>query len=881
MINIFKGALLLIVMNLCVRAWSAEPGLVAHWDFNEGSGVVLRDTSGHGNDGKNHGAQYVARGKGYCLEFDGVDDYVDCGDKPDLDLHEQVTIEAWIYPDSRVIGEPGILGKHFTSYLLTYYADGKCWWYIGEGANNAKNLLTAGSWHHVVCTFDGTTMRLYIDGKLADTNVSKHKTINKGKNFFIGCVVGDPNATDPAYTQTKYFPGLIDEVSVYNRALADSEVSEHFRSGVKDLDLMAKYPTIKSLETLKSKGVAVKVSSEGAVQMDTGNESYLVESSYSYPGERLGWNRLASSGSGGEPNWKPKVRRKGDAIEIEAGGRFYNLLRRVRIGKGRIEFEDTLTNVRSEPTPVIVWNNLTSPQAFRETFTPGGAEVPLIYLSGEKDALGVVAEDNLSRLRFEPSVGVPANLARFRVSNFALDVGKSCTLRWSVYLLDKGADYFDLVNRVRKDWNSTFTLSGPFSFFDMNSSLLDQPEDLKAYLQRKHLGVVALSPWLDYDPGSSDRVWSREEYKVKAQKAIRALKAADPKIKCVGSIETDWVTLDPAKIKGGEKIPNYLTGSGMLNAEQTRILDDANLLWKDSVKRREDGNLTLELYMRGGKPQTALSVYPAIGNYQFEFLMGQVKFLLDEAGTDGFYIDEFSQGWGGGFPSYEGWDGVSVATDSRSGEIRRKYVDCSLAGIEARVKLVDYALKRGCVVIANTYSTSMDEQSLPVNRFSETWGSFDPMLTPDGVEPPPIADLFRGNLASPIGLGILGKPEKKDTARRMMKAVATYLRHGTLFYHYYLEDIPELGPGSGEYGPVNHTFPITPLELHKGWVLGKERILTCVSGKYDWKHPDKPKVYRFDLDGREAPTAFPVTRTIEGWQIDVKIKDWAEIVVVE
>jgi hypothetical protein len=299
------------------------------------------------------------------------------------------------------------------------------------------------------------------------------------------------------------------------------------------------------------------------------------------------------------------------------------------------------------------------------------------------------------------------------------------------------------------------------------------------------------------------------------------------------------------------------------------------------VKRKADGTLELELYSRGGKPQTALSVYPAVGNYQYEFLMGQVKFLLDEVGLGGFYIDEFNQAWRGGIPSYGAWDGWSAEVDPQTGRIARRYVDCSLAGTAARVNLAQYALQRGKIVIANTYVTAQEEQSLPVSRFSETQGSFDPFAVADGMKPPAVPFLYRGALASPIGLGIVGVSGQEDTARRVMKAIVTYLRHGVLYYHYAIKDIPETGPGSGEYGPINHMFPITPMALHEGWIEGRERIITCVSGAFVWPARNKPAVRMFDLDGREKSHNFTPTRSGKGWKVDVKLKDWAEIAVIE
>ena len=867
-------------------AVAAPSNLAAHYDFDEGAGTVLHDRSGNGNEGRIHNGKWVKRGEGYCLELNGADSYVDCGSGPSLDIRDVITLEAWVHPTRRVADEPGILGKHFSSYLLTFYKDGNCYWYISRGGNNAKSALTTGGWHHLVGTFDGEQIRLYIDGRAAHTYRSRHTSVNRGRKFLIGCVMGDANAEDPNYTRTAYFPGLVDEVSVWHRALTEEEIAKRFKVGARRLSLAEPFEPIRAVAAIRQGNTVVGVGKSGGVRIDVEGEPCVVASSFSYPGAAIRHNSLGSLAGSDEPEWSPAVRQTSPrTVEMRAVGAFYSLKRTVRLAPGKVHFEDSLTNLREEPTAIIVENRLVVPEPFQESFTVGGAENPTVFLRRQEGGLGVLMEDNVSRLQWEPGLGLPANRAKFRLGNFALDAKETYTFRWSVYLLDKDDDYFDFINRVRRDWNTNFTLDGPFEFFDVNAkaALLDDPAALRADLARKSRRIIALSTWLDYDPGSCDRVWSREEYKQHMRKALRAFRQVDPTIKVVGSIETDWVTLYPEKIPGGDRLPQAVPGeprpSGRLTLEQTQIIDDADLPWKDSVKRDAAGTLELELYVRGGKPQTALSVFPAVGNYQYEFLMEQVKFLLDEVGLDGFYIDEFSQGWRGGrIRTCEGWDGHSVDVDPRTGEIERKYVDCSLAGVQARLDLCKYALDRGKTVVANTYATAREEQALPVQRFSETWGSFDPFAVEDGVEPPPCVECFRGHLATPIGLGIADEDRGDRVARRLMKTVITYLRHGMVYYHYFLRDVPE---EQGEYGAVNHMFPIAPTRPHKGWIEGKERIVTCVSGGYVWRGPDRPTVHLFGMDGREREQKFPVRRVGREWWVEVRLSDWAEVAVIE
>jgi len=76
--------------------------MVGRWNFEKIEGGKVIDTSGYGNDGVVHGATLVPglEQLGNALSFDGVDDYVDCGNDASLNVTNAITIEAWIRPDS-------------------------------------------------------------------------------------------------------------------------------------------------------------------------------------------------------------------------------------------------------------------------------------------------------------------------------------------------------------------------------------------------------------------------------------------------------------------------------------------------------------------------------------------------------------------------------------------------------------------------------------------------------------------------------------------------------------------------------------------------------------------------------------------------------------
>jgi len=111
--------------------------------------------------------------QGFALLFDGIDDRVTIPDSTgDLDLGSQLTLEAWVKPDaiSDWIG-PVLQGDYNDSGITSWglWLGGEQWvcvimtgptgYFYGVGS------VTLGEWHHLACTYDGTTIRTYQDGQ--------------------------------------------------------------------------------------------------------------------------------------------------------------------------------------------------------------------------------------------------------------------------------------------------------------------------------------------------------------------------------------------------------------------------------------------------------------------------------------------------------------------------------------------------------------------------------------------------------------------------------------------------------------------------------------------------------------------------------------------
>ena len=204
--------------------------IVGNWHFNENTGTVAYDSSGYGNDGTITGAGWADGQYNPALSFDG-DDYIIVGDSDSL-KPTFVTLEAWVKND----GSPGnhryIAGKRYGggygSYHLYTGSGGGLRFYIGyDGSyvaspNVASVAIWDDNWHHIVGTYDGSTVKLYMDGA----------EIPGGTGTTEGIAYNDEDFYMGSYGTGYYFSGLIDEVKVYSYALDGGEISERYETGL-------------------------------------------------------------------------------------------------------------------------------------------------------------------------------------------------------------------------------------------------------------------------------------------------------------------------------------------------------------------------------------------------------------------------------------------------------------------------------------------------------------------------------------------------------------------------------------------------------------------------------------------------------------------------
>ncbi|MHA2393804.1 MAG: LamG-like jellyroll fold domain-containing protein, partial [Promethearchaeota archaeon] len=196
------------------RVWN--DGYAAVWHLNEtGTGVFgeFKDSTSNDNDGRGGGGfpSYVPSrisGKiGYAQEFDGSDDYINCGGRPSVQITgTAVTIEAWVQLQEDLAPEWGTgIASKGDSYALFQDWDGnrKFSFTVRTSSqtwvsDSNKQLAT---WYHVVGVYDGTTATIFVDGNAVFNQPASGPIAATSDSVWIG-----------QYDQA--FDGYIDEVRI-------------------------------------------------------------------------------------------------------------------------------------------------------------------------------------------------------------------------------------------------------------------------------------------------------------------------------------------------------------------------------------------------------------------------------------------------------------------------------------------------------------------------------------------------------------------------------------------------------------------------------------------------------------------------------------------
>jgi hypothetical protein len=206
-------------------------GLVARWKLDERQGLAVYSTDVdltgklvNGVSRERLGTRFVAR-----LQ-DNRQQYVDFGSAKAFDLAGPLTLSVWVKYEPTETWYPALLGKGYEAtgaYGLHIRPGGTVWFELDapDGTRHIHNptdrCLTPGQWCHVAATYDGATMRVYLNGREADAGKPVTTTIR--------------TTTEPLrfgwLGSYGYSNGSVRDARVYNRALTRAEVFAQYMAG--------------------------------------------------------------------------------------------------------------------------------------------------------------------------------------------------------------------------------------------------------------------------------------------------------------------------------------------------------------------------------------------------------------------------------------------------------------------------------------------------------------------------------------------------------------------------------------------------------------------------------------------------------------------------
>ena len=214
---------------------SAPSSQVAWW---RGEGDARDGVGPH--DGTLMGGASFAPGRvGQAFRLDGVDDFVRVAHAPELNLKGSLSIVAWIFPTQ---DEYQVIVSKFPTtppgtdpreYMLLTELGLKLNFRISDDASfhnfwSPVNVLTLNAWNHVAGVYDQATgtRRIYVNGREVAKRQDPSITLSSGSaDVTLGAWLIGPHIKDGLFKDTSdLFKGLIDEVSIHNRALTEIEI---------------------------------------------------------------------------------------------------------------------------------------------------------------------------------------------------------------------------------------------------------------------------------------------------------------------------------------------------------------------------------------------------------------------------------------------------------------------------------------------------------------------------------------------------------------------------------------------------------------------------------------------------------------------------------
>ena len=517
---------------------------------------------------------------------------------------------------------------------------------------------------------------------------------------------------------------------------------------------------------------------------------------------------------------------------------YFSVQRQIENKDNWIVVRDTFTNLTNENLPLIhrekvqmkpdkVWlGGLTTSSTMG---TSSSSSNPTIFAVEGKIGIGLSPLDDVFQVHINDySTGDAIGLAD---NNLVIKPKSTYTAEWAIVPV-ASTDYFDFVNTTRQLLDVNFPIDGSFAFMRADPN--------------------AIGKWSD-------------------QKIIDFVRLKDAKYLCLGP---NYPRYKGMVAQGTQLQKMDLSDWKTAIARRRRLLPDVKQtayfhcfldVSEDAPEKFKDSQLLLANGAQGDYGQSPYKLFvPTLTDSYGAAVAKNIDLILDEMKLDGVYWDEFQKSRYDYSYNDNQWDGYSADIDPKTMRITRLKSSVTLLSLPWRLAQAKRILQNHILITNGGTPATEEMRALHHPAFSET-GS--------------ISNLRSVQLYTPIALGDhLSERSEKDAYHVMLNA----LNYGALYYWY--NDMTVI--------PTYHTltqymFPITPIELHEGYVIGKERIITNRSGIFGWNDNSPHEVHVYDETGREvdlkniqAPTIIKTFEKDNKTWTEIRIgEDWSAVIV--
>ena len=443
-----------------------------------------------------------------------------------------------------------------------------------------------------------------------------------------------------------------------------------------------------------------------------------------------------------------------------------------------------------------------------------GGRNPSVYAADARRGYGIalIAQDDVFRVQNRQYC--KGGFAGIRTDTLALVPGAERTVEWSIYPTSE-ADYYEFVNAVRRDWDVNFRIDGGFTFgFAQYGNCT--PESARRRARNESLVWQSMPAhfWRHVDADAkyasyTGNIWGmgRNSPGVRTRNGKGEIVVEDPEImngferKCIRRCR---------EINPGLKVFSYIHNQISVGTDDGKY-EDAALYGFDGKRRYYGSSKVNNLFV------------PTLENAFGRDFLKLVDWTLDSFDIDGIYQDECNCCNTRLYGGTNLWDGASVEIDDM-GNVVRKISQVPLLKLPVTLATFDRIINvRKKLMVGNFSPETRSERKFRFPRFEETVSARWIALS---------------HLYTPIQLGDM--LTYSSTAKDMAADQRMALKRGALYYHY--------AGNTGCPSLTSRMYPFTPVELHSGWLVGEERILTCVSGEFVWRG-ENPEVDVFVFDG--------------------------------